>query len=58
MAYTPDSHYSMAQACLDEIATRKDDPEFNEATATLLLRAAPAHSLQGLLSAKIHDSIQ
>lgn len=53
MAYTPDSHYASAQACLDEIVDRKDDEGFTPVEATLLLRAATAHSLQGLLAARI-----
>lgn len=53
MPFNPEYHYASAQACLDEIANRKDDPEFNEANANLLLRAATAHSLQGLLAARI-----
>jgi hypothetical protein len=54
MASQPEYHYSAAQQCLDEIVRRKDDEEFHTPEATMLLRAATAHSLQGLLAAKIH----
>lgn len=54
MAFLPETHYANAQACLDEIIRRKDEDEFRTPEATMLLRAATAHSLQGLLAAKIN----
>jgi hypothetical protein len=52
---TPDWHYEQAKLLLDDIVAHKNDESFTEVAATLLTQASIAHSLQGLLAAKILD---
>jgi hypothetical protein len=53
--FTPQQHYNSANQLFGFIKARKDDPEFTNQEAQLIVLSAIAQSLQGILRTHLID---